>query len=176
MRPGDVVELRSIYRGKARWGFPTTVVEDDGRQIALYLAPGAKGYWIPSEGRYLERWASGDDPDPHEWQWHHVLWLVRRGDAYMLGLFWDESWTFKGWYVNLQIPIAEHDGYVDTMDQALDVVVDPDGTWQWKDEDDLEACVALDIFTAKQAAAVRAEGERVIAARPWPTGWEDWRP
>jgi hypothetical protein len=23
---------------------------------------------------------------------------------------------------------------------------------------------------------VRAEGERVIAERPWPTGWEDWRP
>jgi len=22
----------------------------------------------------------------------------------------------------------------------------------------------------------RAEAERVVAARPWPTGWEDWRP
>jgi hypothetical protein len=25
----------------------------------------------------------------------------------------------------------------DTRDQALDVVVEPDGTWQWKDEDQL---------------------------------------
>jgi hypothetical protein len=24
--------------------------------------------------------------------------------------------------------------------------------------------------------AVRAEGERVIAEAPWPTGWEEWRP
>ena len=78
--------------------------------------------------------------------------------------------------MNLQLPITEHEGFVDSMDQALDVVVDPDGTWQWKDEDDLEECVALGIFTPEQAAAVRAEGERVIAARPWPTGWEDWRP
>ena len=23
---------------------------------------------------------------------------------------------------------------------------------------------------------VREEGERVIAAATWPTGWEDWRP
>lgn len=23
---------------------------------------------------------------------------------------------------------------------------------------------------------VREGGERVIAAKPWPTGWEDWRP
>jgi len=36
--------------------------------------------------------------------------------------------------------------------------------------------VRLGAFTAEQAAAVRAEGERVIAARPWPTGWETWRP
>jgi predicted RNA-binding protein associated with RNAse of E/G family len=71
------------------------------------------------------------------------LWLVGRGDAHMLGHFWDESWTFKGWYVNLRIPIVEHDDFVDSMDQALDVVVDPDGTCRWKDEDDLEKCVAL---------------------------------
>jgi hypothetical protein len=176
MRPGDVVELRSIYRGSPRWGFPTTVVEDDGLRLALYLAPGAKGYWIPTEGRYLERWARGDDPDLHEWKWHHVLWLIRRGDAHMLGHFWDESWAFKGWYVNLQLPVTERDGFVDTMDQALDVVVDPDGTWRWKDAADLAECVALGIFTEAEASTVRAEGERVIAARPWPTGWEDWRP
>jgi hypothetical protein len=28
----------------------------------------------------------------------------------------------------------------------------------------------------RSAAKVRAEGERVIASEPWPTGWEDWRP
>ena len=26
------------------------------------------------------------------------------------------------------------------------------------------------------AAAVRDEAARVLAAPPWPTGWEDWRP
>ncbi len=165
-----------MHRGRPRWGFPTTVVDDDGQRLALYLAPGAHGYWIPREGGYLERWAAGGEPDPHEWQWHHVLWLIRRGEAHMLGLFWDESWAFKAWYVNLQIPITEHDGFVDSMDQALDIVVEPDGTWQWKDEDDLAECVALGILTAGEAAEVRAEGERVIAARPWPTGWEEWRP
>jgi len=32
------------------------------------------------------------------------------------------------------------------------------------------------VFDARSAAKVRAEGERVIAERPWPTGWESWRP
>ncbi len=34
----------------------------------------------------------------------------------------------------------------------------------------------LGVFGATDAARIRAEGERVIAEAPWPTGWEDWRP
>jgi hypothetical protein len=36
--------------------------------------------------------------------------------------------------------------------------------------------IELGVFDEEGAAAVRAEGERMIAQRPWPTGWEDWRP
>jgi hypothetical protein len=38
--------------------------------------------------------------------------------------------------------------------------------------------VAVDVgfFAREQAAAVRAEGERVLAEWPFPTGWEDWEP
>lgn len=45
-----------------------------------------------------------------------------------------------------------------------------------KDEDDFARAQELGVLDAAGAAAVRAEGERVIAERPWPTGWEDWRP
>ena len=49
----------------------------------------------------------------------------------------------------------------------------PDGTYRWKDEDELEQAAALGIV---DAAAVRAEGQRVLEEWPFPTGWEDWRP
>jgi hypothetical protein len=62
------------------------------------------------------------------------------------------------------------------MDHALDVLVEPDGTWSWKDEDDLAEAQALGVFSGEEVAAIRAEGERVLSAPPWPTGWEDWRP
>ena len=52
----------------------------------------------------------------------------------------------------------------------------PDGTWRWKDEDDFTEAQALGILDEVAAAEVRAEGERVVEAKPWPTGWEDWRP
>jgi hypothetical protein len=178
MRPGDVVELRSVYRGRVRWAFPHRVVADDGERFALYLAPGTEGVLLgrSPDGRYLERWISDEEPHAHVWRWHHILALTRRGDAHALWHFWDEDWNFVCWYVQLHAPIVERDGVLDTMDHALDVFVEPDGTWRWKDEDDFAEAQALGVFTPEEASAVRAEGERVIAARPWPTGWEGWRP
>jgi predicted RNA-binding protein associated with RNAse of E/G family len=103
---------------------------------------------------------------------------MRPGDAYSLDLFWDDATgDFLCWYVNLQAPFERSPLGFDTVDQALDIVVSPDGQWRWKDEDDLERCVELELFSPSEAAEIRAEGERVIAALQGliPTGWENWR-
>jgi len=178
MRPGDVVELRSTYAGRVRWAFLHRVVADDGERVVLYLAPGTSGVWMgrDPDGRYLGRWMSDEPPRPHVWARHHILALTRRGEAHSLWHFWDEAWNFVSWYIQLQAPLVEAEGLLQTTDHALDVIVDPGGAWRWKDEDDFAEAKALGIFTEEEAAAVRAEGERVIAARPWPTGWETWRP
>src|SRR5512133_1400983 len=75
MRPGDVVELRSKYRGRVRWAFPHRVVADDGDRFVLYLAPGTEGVSMgrDADGRYLERWMSDDPPHRHVWRQHHIL-------------------------------------------------------------------------------------------------------
>jgi hypothetical protein len=65
---------------------------------------------------------------------------------------------------------------IETTDHALGVVIGPDETWHWKDEDDRAEAQQLGVFTPGEAAAVRQEGERVIAGRLWITGWETWRP
>jgi predicted RNA-binding protein associated with RNAse of E/G family len=101
---------------------------------------------------------------------------VRAGDAHTIELFWDEGWGFLGWYINLQAPLLVQGNHFDTTDLELDIAVRPDGTWEWKDEDGFAEIQELGILDAAAAAEVRAEGERVIAERPWPTGWEDWRP
>jgi hypothetical protein len=128
------------------------------------------------DGRYLERWTRGDDPIDLTWSRTHVLQLVRPGAAHTVEVRWREDWTFLDWYVNLQAPLRRTALGFDTTDWALDVVVSPAGEWRWKDEDDFAEAVELGVFDGVGAAAVRAEGERVIAARPWPTGWGDWRP
>lgn len=153
--------LRSIYRGNVRWCWPHHFVGEWNGRVGLYCRPGNQGKLmkrVAGKG-YLESWVTDAPAFDYVWERSHVLRFMRPGDAHTVELFWDEAWQFVGWYVNLQAPLVVRGDRFDTTDWALDIVVEPDGTWRWKDEDDFAQAF-----------------ERVIAERPWPTGWEDWRP
>ena len=145
----------------------------------LYVPPGTRGRKPrhgfvdePSQLRTL-RWEHVD----HVWTGSHALRLLRPRAAHCLYLFWSaDDWAFQGWYVNLQRPYTRSRLGFDTRDHALDIVVEPNGAWRWKDEDHLELATRLGAFTSAEAGAIRAEGERVLAEWPFPTGWEEWRP
>lgn len=178
MRPGDPVLLRSTFRGKVRFTIPHHFVGDDAGRLVLYRRPGSQGRTIRrnADGKYLDRWVRGEPTTPFTWARTHMLLLIRPNESHSLELFWDESWSFLGWYVNLQSPLSRSALGYDMTDWALDIWVEPDGSWVWKDEEDFAEAMQLGVFDEKAAAEIRAEGERVIAARPWPTGWEAWRP
>ena len=171
--------FRSVYRGRVRWVMPHVIVDETPELAVLYVPPGTRGRrphrpFIddPSQLHTL-RWNHVE----HIWTGSHALRLLRPGAAHCLYLFWaEDDWAFQGWYVNLQAPFRRTPCCFDTRDHALDVVVEPDGTWRWKDEEHLELATHLGAFTEEEATEIRAEGERVIAAWPFPTGWEGWRP
>jgi len=177
VRAGEIVLKRSIYRGNVRWTFPHRYVgEWDGR-IGIYCGPGNQGKAMRrGPGGYLKRWMSDAPPFDTTWEQTHVLRFERAGASHSVEIYWDTDWTHTSWYVNLQAPVAVHGALIDTTDWALDLTVQPDGTWAWKDEDELAEAIELGIFDEAAASRVREEGERVLAAAPWPTGWEDWRP
>jgi hypothetical protein len=63
----------------------------------------------------------------------------------------------------------------------LDVLVDPDRTWRWKDEDELQTFVDRGVFDAATAERAREEGRRVAAQAernepPFSDPWIEWRP
>lgn len=173
MNAGDAVLFRSVYDAQVQSCGPMRYVgESDGRHV-IYGRPGdehrRRGTWSV--------WDRDSVPEPHVWERTHVIWLVREGgDLHGLAHFWDEEWRFLGWYVNLQAPLVVRGDRFDTTDWALDVWVEPDGRWEWKDEDHFAAAVQRGFLDGATAAEIRADAERVIAAKPWPTGWEDWRP
>lgn len=178
MQPGDPVLLRSSYRGVVRWCWPHHYVGMWNGRHGIYAQPGNRGKLLKRalDRSYLDYWVTAAPAFDYVWDRTHVLRFMRGGEQHTVELFWNTQWEFLGWYVNLQAPLVIRDGRFDTTDWALDVWVEPDGTWSWKDEDDFARAKELGVLDEVSAAAVRAEGERVIAERPWPTGWEDWRP
>jgi hypothetical protein len=187
---GDQILLRFRWGDALAWVEPVTVVEDSPACIALYLAMdtpikrpvGKDGLPIPRFQSYESQdrvpWRLGDA----RWVEHSVLWLARPGAAHAIGLFWQGAErAFIGWYGNLQAPLVRTPIGFDSIDHVLDVQIAPDRAWNWKDEDEFALVQRRGYISPEQAMAIRAEGERVIAAaeqNSWPfdAGWERWQP
>jgi hypothetical protein len=109
-------------------------------------------------------------PTVGTWHGFGVLILTPPDAAHCVWWLFTEHGEFDGWYVNLQTPARRWWGGIDLEDQTLDVLIAPDRTWRWKDEED-----------AGEAAAARAEAHRVIALAeahdaPFDGRWCDFRP
>lgn len=180
--PGEPVALREIWRSRIWSARPATIVMDEPHQQMFFVASG--GTWLaphepdgtPLRGK-REPWVLA------ERRWHtHALSFAFPGEAHAVLLFFEDDWTPRGWYVNLQEPLRRTAVGFDYLDQALDIVVPLDrSSFAWKDEDELEEEVELGVFTRGQARAFRAEGERAVARLlegrpPFDRDWAAWRP
>lgn len=181
---GDPVVVRYIRSGQVSWVRPVTVVEDSEELNVLFICArtptkepvNVDGSPIPRSMSYEDRLGLALRIGDGNWGAHQTLLLTPPGKAHSIWLFWTEAWDFRGWYVNLQEPQVRTPVGFDTCDQVLDIWVEPDLAWSWKDEDELKDAVRLGRFKPDEAAAVRLEGERVLEEWPFPTGWESWRP
>ena len=160
-RPGDPALFRFIWPGKVFWALPGTTVEETADRVALWIAPESPFKRPPVIPVPVPRVAALDWTHSDErWLGGGVLMLHERGAAHSIWPRWDEDGDFGGWYVNLEEPWQESPFGFDTTDHALDVVVAPDRSWHWKDEDDLAEAVDVGLFSRAQADAIRTEGER----------------
>jgi hypothetical protein len=185
-----VVTYRYVGLGRTFLSVAATVDHDDERSTGVYIAPGAPEESIRmGDGSYLprvippgfferrlvamEERLHGGRPSLRIWQ---------PGSAHAVHIHWrGDEWLPDGFYVNLQEPVTETPQGFETTDLFLDIVVDADLNWRWKDEDELEEAVAVGRITPREAEAVRIEGERVAAdieSRRWPFdgSFDDWRP
>ena len=176
--PGDIVLLRQVIDGRVWAAWPARVVEAVGESAAVWIAPGTNCMRLRGiDGRTVRppaQWTS----QPHRWFGNGNLDVILAREPFSLRLFWDDAGAFAGWYVNLQQPVTVSGDRIDTRDHALDLVLEPDQPPRWKDEDHLEQCVALGIFSSDEAAAIRTAGARFLKRRAsyLPTGYESFTP
>lgn len=186
---GSQVLLRYRRLGPVSSAIPVTVVSDSPERTVLYLRPGTPitrrvmpdGAPIPRDLPYTERSRLPHHVGNGTWTSNHVLIEFRPGDAFDIRLFWSEEWAFRGWYVNLQQPVERVRAGFDTADHILDIRVDPDGSWRWKDEHEMAEAIQIGRFSPNEAAAIRHAGESVIPIiesrqPPFDGSRIDWRP
>lgn len=181
---------RYVGLGRTFFTAPMIVDHDDERSTGVYITTGMPLRWLgPADGSslprvvppgYFERTRVTMHEDTRERGPSLIVW--RPGAAHAVHIHWrGNDWRPDGFYVNLQEPATETPEGFETTDLFLDIVVDADLIWRWKDEDELEEALAVGRLTVTEAKAVRIEAERVVAdieARRWPFdgSYDNWRP
>lgn len=190
---GRLILHRNVRRGRLGWVRPARVVSDDDRGLLLWLArdsPVANEVTVDGRGMrampFTEWITSSYRLAPGRWIGPPVLKFLPIGAAHSVWWWFGEDGRFVDWYVNLEEPgVRWDDGAVagvDVIDQDLDVVVRPDRSWAWKDEDEFaERLAHPEHYWVPDEAAVRAEGERVIKQAeagqfPFDGTWCDFTP
>jgi hypothetical protein len=193
--PGQVVMHRNVRRGRIGWVRPARVVSDDSRGLLLWIARHTPVVSeVSGDGRgmrtmpFAEYVTLGSSLRHGTWNGPGVLKLHRPDDpAHSVWWFHNDAGEFTGWYVNLERPAIRWSDVggaagVDVTDEDLDIVVAPDLSWQWKDEEEfLERLAIPEHYWVADEAAVREEGLRVVkeieaGVFPFDGTWTDFVP
>lgn len=185
-RPGDAIVVRGVDPQQGIVSVLTAlVVADDDELVAYWLpigAPSIKPELVEHVPGTPRRWVEGNwYLTPSTWRWAEMLVLVRPGDERATWVRWSSDRTFQGWAVNMQSELTRTRFGFDLWDHQLDIDVDPDRTWRWKDDEELELTVELGRMTREEADRVRRVGQaavRDIESNAWPfdAGYESWTP
>jgi hypothetical protein len=174
-QPGNLAVRRHFMRGHAMSrAWVGRVAADDDRGLWLWFATGSAFRDIgAADGRTFrevpfQEW--GRTPRAmRELRWTgDVLMLHQPQAAYSVWFFFrGTGGGFDGWYVNLERPgvrwAAAGLAGIDTVDYDLDIVVAPERTWRWKDEDEFRAHLAVpDVYWCDDEQSVRDTGREVV--------------
>lgn len=172
---GDSIAIRHSSTGGVRFVESAVVVEDTGDRVLLYRPVGSELKVPPSfshRGDPEERDRVGRQevigPAPiltdATWEATHALLHFEPGDWYSTWLFWSAAdHSFLGYYVNFELPWRRTSVGFDTNDLTLDVVVAPDLSWRWKDQQEYEDRLAAGAIPERWADAVAVAREAVLA-------------
>jgi protein associated with RNAse G/E len=192
-QPGDLCALRGIVHGKIWTAQAAIVVKDSATEVALALVPGAQCYYpagyVRSRHNSVSTWSRWDEARAahielleRPWESNEVLMLYTPGRFYSVWHFRDgSSGEFLSYYVNFELPWKRTSHGFDTLDLDLDLVVAPDLSLRWKDEEDyLRAVAAGDICAgwAQEIERARADVLERVDRRehPFDGAWLNWHP
>ncbi|WP_089254937.1 DUF402 domain-containing protein [Asanoa hainanensis] len=191
--PGRTIVRRYWRGGRISWIGSMVVLSDDEQGLRLWQPAGVSIWRLMTADGRTHHDGTLDELGPMEltrrpWLGGPIMpFHPADGSPWSVWWFFDEhTGEFDDWYVNLEEPFTRwDDGHlagIDTADHALDIVVEPDRTWSWKDEDELAAKTDKPgYWDASEAAKIRKNGEAVLelieaGKFPFDGTWCDLRP
>ena len=173
---GSTAVYRDVFRGEVWTQAPLRVLAADATSVRTALWPGvttrAMKMFIESGDTddkvvrldSLDALARGGW-DMAEWVWRRNSFVTETvsGRWFSIARVHGEDGAFGSWYVNFERPARWHASGWDTMDLALDLVVEPDGAWRWKDEDEYAQCRRLGLITDAEHVQVGRAREQAVA-------------
>jgi hypothetical protein len=180
------VVLRWIAGDRITGACPNRVLERTEEYVVLFQPAGtlwrhARGTRGGPRGRNLLPEHPITGHDEVEWVGKGVARAHRFGEPWSVWRWFEPrgGWS-DDFYVNLEDPWRETSLGFDSGDWVLDLVASADGTWRYKDLDELEWIESLEPGGA-WAPRVRSAGLRAAAAiegGAWPfaADWDAWSP
>ena len=101
---------------------------------------------------------------------------------YSCSIFWDHaSAQFGCYYVNYQLPYQRSHCGFDTLDLDLDIVIDPEYHWKWKDEEDYRVGMREGSIQDEWVKGIEKSQEEVFDrinkhSYPLDGSWLQWQP
>jgi hypothetical protein len=192
---GSIAIHRCVYNGRVCCERAARVLGSDGSSVTTARWPGAE---MRNLACYFESLRTGDKALRDEllqahvrgdweltdsaWERTGVVEQVESGRWFSIARMHGADGALLRWYVNFERPPLWGDDGWETHDLALDLVVAPDLSCQWKDEDEYEHSRRLGIITDAEHKAVRsarAQAVGLVEARsgPFAAGaGEHWQP
>lgn len=173
---GSTAVIRGVFNGRTWYEWAVRVLEVSGSSVTTARWPGAAtrdiSFYIESlrtgsrvlRDQARQARAQGDwQVTDSVWQRTGVVEQVVSGRWFSASRMFDADGAMLCGYVNFERPPSWRDDGWDTCDLALDLVVEPDGSWRWKDEDEYEQSRRLGLITAAEHRSVQVAREEAVA-------------
>jgi protein associated with RNAse G/E len=187
-KPGDVIAWRGIYGNKVWHAQTVIIVKDTPEEIVMALLPGAEcvapeGY-LNGKDSNKRRWNFKNkdwESQDYLWRTNRLLILLEPEKYYSTMYFWDDdSNEFLCYYINFQLPFQRSHCGIDTLDLDLDLIINPDFSFEWKDEDDYQKAIDNGVIIPEWTQEIEMAKEEVLdklekRQYPYDGSWLNWK-
>jgi predicted RNA-binding protein associated with RNAse of E/G family len=183
------VTLLGIFRNRVWHAVSSFVVKDTLQELVLAVIPGTncmvEENYPKSHKDGKRRWDFKDkDWLLEEFTWHtnRMLTITESEKYYSIMLFWNQARNeFLGYYVNFQLPFQRSHCGINSLDLDLDIVIEPDLSFRWKDEDDYQKAIEQGIIIPEWVQNIENAKPEIMERLekrqyPFDGSWLGWEP